>query len=123
MTKQEKIQEAYGDLYESIKNRLNSDGFIAYENIDSIYDIEEREMVDRFGKIFIRPKSLQGIETNNGWTEYNLNIDLDGGYYHLIISGECRIDYFSPTSKTFEVWSKHAVTHYQPIVKPQPPIY
>lgn len=80
------------------------------------------------GKMEWRPKSLQGIETNNGWirieSEENFPTENSGLYFvydgkDVGIARMSTILFRCLTSN--EVYSD--VTHYQPIVKPEKPIY
>jgi len=123
MTKEEKIQEAYGELYNILcpnesgwSKRMLKPEYNEYEDFDIIEVSEYRYS--------IRPKSLQGIENNNGWIKIESEDDLPKEEYEL---------YFVTGSNTNvhqciyhigikEYWLK-TFTHYQPIQKPQPPIY
>lgn len=71
MTKQEKIQKAYGEYYQEAKFCIDNNGWIVihksekqFKNYHKLFDLDikcdsEQELR------FIRPKSLQGIENNN----------------------------------------------------------
>lgn len=88
------------------------------------YDIEH----DGVGKF--RPKSLQVIEDNNGWIKIESENDLpkEYGEYYTISSFDNTISekkYPHPKfSNDFnkEWWLKY-ITHYQPIIKPDLPLY
>ena len=123
MTKEEKIKEAWGELWNSFnesakKCALNKDGYVA-----SILQNGLNRDFTEFNTDLVawRPKSLQGIENNNGWilglpTEETDNVWLmtkDAGivcskYEHM---------------KGDEAHWIENVTHYQPIEKPELPIY
>lgn len=77
-TKQEVIKEAWGEYYEIVKDKLNTNGWcIDYKytlfSELKIYDNDERFDFVHNGEWDYcevekyRPKSLQGIENNNGW--------------------------------------------------------
>jgi len=70
--------------------------------------------------LIYRPKSLQGIETNNGWIRLQgiaNEITTDKDIYILNKLGEIEINL---SGDYLEIGY---ATHYQPIIKPQPPIY
>ena len=131
-TKEETIKEAWGEDY----NKYNPD-----ENGWSkllIYGDFRNNKFDKFDssgrKIYnIRPKSLQGIETNNGWTKIESESDLPKDINNLwliandgsIILGQWCI--FQKIFKTtygnnFDTDGVY-FTHYQPIKKPEPPLH
>lgn len=70
--KQEAIKKAYGGYWERLKDNICSNGYITeYQyykpsNIGANLDIESLLGEDNEMDL-IRPKSLAGIETNNGW--------------------------------------------------------
>lgn len=76
----------------------------------------------------IRPKSLSGIEDNNGWTSMLSEEDLpkETGYYWVKnkhSKDRIEVDYLDYNSQhTFDMW-KEFNTHWQPIQKPNPPIF
>jgi len=73
MTKEERIHEAYKELFDNedlkekdnrfngIKNFIDNDGWLS-GNIHNV----DKKLIECSGHE-IRPKSLQGIENNNGW--------------------------------------------------------
>lgn len=140
MTKKEKIIKEWIDL--GVKTPLgicdNSGYFHGYfcNGLDEIlegFGLEENQIdydldFDGVGKF--RPKSLQGIENNNGWINIESEDDLpkESGVYEACINEEYigRIRF----SREFNEWSciydsdnLRFPSHYQPIIKPQPPIY
>lgn len=115
MTKEEKIKEAWGEYY---NENINSDGWfnIWATNINL-------ELCDVIGES-CRPKSLQGIENNNGWIKIESEADLpkENGMYHICY-GDGIISSRHYHSKHND-WLDHPkATHYQPIEKPKPPLY
>lgn len=132
MKKQEKIQEAYGEYWEAVKSFVDTEdgwctdkyynkidcplpkGNIEYESKYIRVDDGER-MVDVYQW---RPKSLQGIEDNNGWIKVGEDniIPYDGDLWGVMKNG----DIFSFSENDFI--AKGLLTHYQPIIKPQLPI-
>ena len=138
MTKQETIAKAYGEHWETVRDYVDENGWNCYYSVDEIdHDIfESKWSGDNFRS---RPKSLAGIENNNGWIKIESEADLPKGdefkfnetflvYYcckgcsNMIFKGS--IDKY--TLKFRDITNKlekEKVTHYQPIVKPEPPIY
>lgn len=138
MTKEEKIQEAYGEYWEQLnpltKGRaLSNNGWLHYDDIT-----DNRgtliNCIDMEGDIdYYRPKSLQGIEDNNGWVKIESENDLPKetiecdfifendiyrGWYNMILfNGRLK-----PNSVVIN-FASDVITHYQPIVKPKPPVY
>jgi len=131
MTKQEKIQESYGEYWEASKRYIDhKNGTIA--NKDRNFDIHNGffEEVKIDGENRFRPKSLRGIENNNGWVKIESEdyLPKESGVYEACINEEYigRINF----SKEFNEWSciydsdnLRFPTHYQPIQKPLLPIY
>lgn len=130
MTKEEKIKEAWIeeigiDKYNSIVKRGNIDengygtckwGLIFSKYINNPkFDYVQNSLTNGS----VRPKSLSGIETNNGWIKIESEADLpkDGWHWTLsIIENE-------PFQTHYEDIDIRYHTHYQPIQKPQSPIY
>ncbi len=133
MTKQEAIQKAYGEHWEKLKGYIDENGWVEdlqactclfldffdgrissrifYIDCD-INDIDTQE--------FFRPKSLQGIENNNGWIN---GIPKQNGYYF--------IEYVNKVTdiKEFEdnvdciTWFKLNVKKHQKILFPKQSIF
>jgi hypothetical protein len=126
MTKQETIQGAWiieqlhGES-EGIPN-YNEDGWAKYSSKqNSIYfkQLEEKEWL---GYFFYRPKSLEGIEDNNGWikikSEDDLPIENFLQKYHVANKSDV---YTQPMSFKYveRRWLQGSITHYKPIEKPK----
>ena len=117
--KQEAIRKAYGEYWDQVKNSIDDDGYI----LGNAKSLPNKEFDgDGFG--YIRPKSLQGIENNNGWIRIESDEDLP----------KSTIDTFYTYGEDYgikmEGWGNlkigyrvGRITHYQPIVKPEKPIY
>lgn len=130
MTKQEKIKETYGEHWEAVKNMADDNGFVnGYVHFDGVCGFKKYETEDN-GSGW-RPKSLQGIENNNGWIKIESESDLptigDDMEFYVILDGEMLRAFFMEDSKRwYEITNlnlKLFPSHYQPIVKPQPPLY
>lgn len=130
MTKQEIIKGKWIELigkenFNKIKENVCYDDGRIFE-----YIMEDKKISCK-GTIFINngdnfpderlPKSLQGIENNNGWISLKENrLPIDDNYYFVNIDNHISIKQFHILQ--YKWWQEY-VTHYQPIVKPQPPIY
>ncbi|WP_333661566.1 DUF551 domain-containing protein [Chishuiella changwenlii] len=70
IAKQEVIKEAWGLNYNKFSEHIDSDGWLDTAWLDDSeihYDVKDGYDECGTESTFIRPKSLQGIETNNGW--------------------------------------------------------
>jgi len=125
MTKQEKIKEAYGEHWEQVKEFVDENGWIYLESLSNIIYSEPVEFDDKGN--YWRPKTLQGIETNLGWIKIESEADLPELETFAWVIDSRRNDDFKQIliprreSRT-KYWTTYA-THYQPIIKPQSPIY
>ncbi|KUY28050.1 hypothetical protein [Elizabethkingia ursingii] len=134
-SKTEAIKAAYGEHWDKLSEEakdfvLSNDGYVSYWhwshfNMDFDFDLKTSGLY--------RPKSLSGIETNNGWTRIESEEDLPKeaiecyfiageeiykGWYNLIsFNGRLK-----PNSVVIN-FSNDMVTHYQPIETPKPPIF
>lgn len=132
MTKQEKIQEAYGEYWDLVKDFIDENGFCHKRRKIMFAEIEKSiEIVkDHPNNLYpFRPKSLQGIEDNNGWIKIENNevILNDREWYfteEMNVGSKISVLQYCLKSKGFLfMGSKQWITHYQPIQKPKPPIY
>ncbi|MCT4181938.1 hypothetical protein HZP54_18525 [Elizabethkingia anophelis] len=129
--KQQAIKAAYGEhwdkLSEEAKNFvLGNDGYIRYwhwSHFNMGFDFDFKT-----GGLY-RPKSLSGIETNNGWTRIESEEDLPkpkGVEDVLVIieTGEITVEN-SMSLNDIEVrryWLR-TISHWQPFIKPNLPLY
>lgn len=126
--------------FKYLKKLINDDGFLNTSGVSlskKFYNIQ----LDIVGEL-IRPKSLQGIDNNNGWikieTEDDLPKDLevchfipcnykDDAFVGFIKDDEVYfVDYritFNEDYIRLNSWLKSQITHYQPIEKRKPPIH
>lgn len=127
MTKEEKIKEAWGVYISIVEKYIDQNGFItfwdkrklSFMNID--YEVCENE---ECGTVY-RPKSLVGIENNNGWLKIESEEDLPKVCDDFLVynkENEIFVKTFIPNSIVSSIWLKD-ITHYQPITKPKPPVY
>jgi len=125
-TKEEVIKEKYveligKELFNEVKDNISSFGYIYKYSLpierDNL-DISGFEWLDNS----LRPKSLNGIETNNSWIRIESEADLpiceelhlynikDKKYYRGVLCGnDGRLDYYA--------------THYAPIEKKESPLH
>ena len=148
MTKQEVIQKAWGEIWNELPERqkecaLKYDGCVSHSEYRLELSYDDQNLAIKLNKIskikdswllndqfYFRPKSLSGIENNNGWTLIwekvlpftdiecyfitNENRLYTGKY---IFKTRCFKDYNG------NIYPVYTITHYQPIQKPKPPIY
>lgn len=121
-TKEEVIKEAWGNDYP--KNGVDDNGWSKDCYSHGTFDWELFDSEDGYVMPKIRPKLLQGVENNNGWIKIESEDDLPkDGYYFVVYKNGKMSD--CPKDSDFEddnYWMQH-ITHYQPIVKPKPPLY
>lgn len=127
MTKEEKIKEAYCEHWEDLhpqakKSALENNGWIG-----SIIEHAPKKIDLEFNKMTFRPKSLQGIENNNGWIKIESDLPKTGDICFIYdIDNFTGIAVFCTIQKVFKTRFGNEyenVTHYQEIIKPKPPIY
>lgn len=123
MTKEEKIKEAWKEYLVEVSDYIDDNGWcncrIAHK-LSLSGDSEDSECGH-----FVRPKSLQGIENNNGWIRIESEVDLPeffGSDYWVILNGNVTMLNRNGSFSNVELW-KNNVTHYQPIIKPDSPLY
>ncbi len=95
----------------------------AKEHTEKHFDIDKNTGL-------IRPKSLQGIESNNGWISINSEKDLpsEDEFYWVFDGLGIYFSFFKSKHKEFidqtdNECAFYNITHYQPIVKPLKPIH
>jgi len=126
MTKEEIIDLAYGNYADVAKGLRDENGWIPLGRYYTYFPQDS----ERSGcGWFERPKSLQGIENNNDWIKIESEDDLPKATdtYHFVSrhTGKVMKDYFTADSKVsgFHNCQFRLYSHYQPIQKPQPPLY
>ena len=138
MTKEDVIKKAWGDYYKPYKHQIDENGLLSERFLTNgqLKELNDDLSIEIYrldtGYYFYRPKSLQGIENNNGWIKIESEEDLpkeniDCFFYDkaldAIVTGYYSSDYnrFSFSGFIIE-WNKD-ITHYQPIEKPKLPIF
>lgn len=127
MTKKEVIKEAYGEYWEHYGHLTDENGFVPQSKLfyptTKMFKIGIDVEVIGFepkGEAKWRPKSLQGIENNNGWIKLKGTVNEIKAIYSLwIITKNGDIEYL----KENEFMPIGYATHYQKAVKPLKPIY
>lgn len=133
---QEAIRKAWGEIYEKVEKHLTKDGYAPFQLTEmKVIFFENEHLFETTDKIgfnaecigieFFRPKSLQGIENNNGWIRIESEKDLPSGDMDVfvLINSKIESDYYLVHHNNFKYFNWHECTHYQPIVKPEKPIY
>ena len=136
MTKLEKIAEEYGEHWEAVKNEMTENYFVPYRLVKNskaiTFDFKELHIVYGSPEIYVRPQSLAGIENNNGWIKIESEDDLPKLTinYHVLKNGTLTEVLYAGKNRWFVNGRNYPltteiaeITHYQPIIKPQPPIY
>lgn len=113
--KQEAIRKAYGEYWEQVKDSIDDEGYVL-GNAKSLPNIE----FDGDGFGYIRPNPLQGIENNNGWIRIESVEDLPKEPIMSHYIRRCDNGYCTGIVDSSDL---DRITHYQPIVKPEKPIY
>jgi len=141
IAKQKAIKEAYSEDYERILSSdygIDKEGFsdfYAHYNETNLHGYEIYSGHSPKDTIRVRPLGLGAkldmLKNNNGWIKIESEADLPKEEI------DCHFVYKVNDNRyqTFGVWDKKLnsfwsgalkienVTHYQPIIKPQPPIY
>ncbi|MDV4070275.1 hypothetical protein CMT45_00920 [Elizabethkingia anophelis] len=137
--KEQAIKAAYGEHWAGLSNEKQK---YALENEGWIKVTPSQYQMDMFSRLklnknthSVRPKSLSGIRNNNSWIKLNKESDLpkEKGDYWVIWNGKIIVQHWlsnNPDNPYNEMvqnnqifsWMK-AVTHYQPIETPKPPIF
>lgn len=131
MEKKDKIKEAYGEYWEQVKDEVTEDGFVPYRLMEDskgiIFDFKQLHIVYGNKEPYVRPVCLLNIEDNNGWTKIKSEKDfpkVEDKYYTISKENKeyVRSDTYDK-SPVNQYWWINNITHYQPIIKPLPPIY
>ena len=133
MKKEEKIKDIWINIignenYKSVlkNHEFKENGWRSVSGL-SIYAEEIYDILKYKSNLFsIRPKSLKGIENNNGWVKIESEYDLPKiGQYDM---SAFELFYFADERVVKARYCTGLVleiTHYrlEPLIKPQPPIY
>jgi hypothetical protein len=127
--KKEAIKKAYGEYWYKLSSgqqfiALSNNGWLHFNDTinysGSIVNCIEMQVLEEID--CYRPKSLEGIDNNNGWIRIESEDDLPN---HKLWFSDGK-DVWQGNLFEMEFFAKRIntlATHYQPIVKPKPPIY
>lgn len=122
--KQEAIRKAWGDKYNERVDRFGWCDFNKnYSYNDDLFDT--RHYLDC---ISIRPKSLAGLEANNGWIAIESEEDLPKklGKYKVVLKDRVPFTWifetFCDIESSGELWMSR-YSHYKKVEEELPPIY
>lgn len=115
--KEEAIKKAYGELYESHKDRIDEDGYICFQFMPYAFHNDNFDINNiSFDAKSYRPKSLRGIDDNNGWLPVTEEIQNGSYEWYNFNNGDWDLgDLPYDFEKRF--------THYKPLELSQPPIF
>lgn len=130
--KQKAIREAYGDHWETVKQHVDENGYLHHPKGGEVtFDPFIGFMDEHINEDAYRPKSLQGLGTNNGWISIESENDLPGNvidcfvikddtlYYPLLF--QTHLQQFVTVEGTCYDWQE--ISHWQEIKEPVKPIY
>jgi hypothetical protein len=134
MDKQEAIKRAYGKYWKDYGHLADEDGFIFQSDLffpdtemkkaGTEIEIKAVEHKHKWSNIKWRPKSLSGIENNNGWTKIESEDDLPKTADRYYVKDKFREDpYIAVFEEALKEKWLEIITHYRSIEKPKPPIY
>ncbi len=129
-TKEEVIKDAYGEYYDICNPNKNGWSVkrkgVGFEQLKTEIELEYDKPNNAYA---FRPKSLNGIESNNGWISINSEKDLPtiGTFYTILSFDENIVEREFPHPKftlefNKEWWLKY-VTHYQEKIMPNKPLH
>lgn len=122
MTKEEKIKEAWGELMPDYTNIDLNNGWSLDEFNEEYFNDIDFHTQQIYIPCKIRPKSLQGIENNNGWISLSGEPNEIDTIPNLELYNINTKEYYVCTDP-FEFIEIGRFTHYKPIVKSNPPLY
>jgi len=130
--KQQAIIEAYQALGMKVPKDCNENGWSDDSNFKNVGE-EFYETEIHYEFLLARPTPLEGIESNNGWTriiEDGSNLPKDNSPIYCMFEDLEGYQLVQPSIEDDEyhgsdgwMYRGRHITHYQPIVKPKPPIY
>lgn len=131
MTKQEKIQEAYGIYWDTFSSNSKECAIKNNGWISSILDHAPKDLELDFANGTYRPKSLQGIDNNNGWVKIYCENDMpqfDCDCFIIdkikgVVTGQWRQAPNEVEDKKARAFWLSKATHYKIIEKPKFPLY
>jgi hypothetical protein len=124
MTKEEKIKEAYGEYWNLVKDLVRNDGSLSEAVwLGSSINLPYHD----YSTGYYRPDTLWGITDNNGWIKFEGNPPKESNWYWIKTKNDTLVAYWANHKNIFvdndSSFYFNAVTHYQPVRKPKPPLY
>jgi len=136
--KEQAIKKAYGDKYDILKDQMDENGWVEHcpgeeghpRFRDLFGDKYELECIEGLPDYW-RPASLRGLETNNGWISVEDRLPEESGVLHQWVSLKDGSIHFAKWQILLDNWeipgigipSSGSVTHWQPVVRPEAPLY
>jgi hypothetical protein len=133
MTKQEVIKEAWGiERFNVLSPHINDNGWLDEDYLINKYEFNLADCDTENGAFinmddlttYYRPKSLKGIENNNGWTKVDFIHDLSNrtgiSYKSILPDGTIETTHNFSARELYNLWK---ITHYKVIEKDLPPLY
>lgn len=127
-SKEQKIKAEYGEYYEACNP--DNQGWSSVDEALGGYEFldENIEYFDFESSGKWRPKSLQGIENNNGWIKIESEDDLpkESGWYDFQVYPQAEYkpnNVFWHAGATKIGWYVETYTHYQKTESKLPPLY
>jgi len=122
MTKQEKINIAWSEIDSEFYGLASEEGWrrnsgVKYDTWDGRFQVNN---------MFHRPKSLEGIENNKGWIKINSESDLPkeiGNYDIFTKENELSVGFYSEENNPIKKYWIDNITHWQPSLKREIPLY
>ena len=131
MTKQEKIQEAYGDYFEKMKPWINENGWFdknAFYIQRFFFKCQDLDMFFCHRGEFMIPVTIKNIEENNGWVKLNSEEDLPKtdktiDLWFLTKTGHITINIWNSKFKHRTYGYLKVYSHFQIVIQPELPVY
>jgi len=135
MTKQDAIKEAYGENWEKVKSKIVFGSWLDNDDVldlDIIDWVKENCYQGSIPDLIWRPKTLHGLECNNGWKSIESENDLpkeDCDCFFIVPYGDDKMynGKYYKAYKEFRIgsncYSGELCSHYQLIQIPELPIY
>ena len=122
MTKQEIIKQSYGEHWDKVSEHVDENGWCDRKGSQFNPSLEKFEL--SIHGTSVRPKSLEGLEDNNGWIKIKSYQDLpkETGHYWVKRGNDIAINYII-VPESFHSGFLANLTHFKPVEKAKPPIY
>lgn len=123
-SKQQAIELAYGEYWEEMKPFVNDNGWFdknSFYNNQFSFKYEDLDLLFSHKEDYMIPKSIENIETNNGWISILSEKDLPSETNNYWVLNKLGISMRGYDMEEHNHWED--ITHYQPITKPEPPIF